>query len=215
MALAENCGFCVAVHRKPYDGCNYKFLCDTKTWQQSPYPYLCMVHETTSDLPQSQLPSELRAQPTDSPPKPLDINTAQELRSSSENASRPIKWSVGIFQGAYRTLRASHRKWAWPQHLRFRNPLPECLATPLLGTIFLILQLTLPSPQCMSHELTKLCSQSVPACLNFYFAPITCCLAHTTKGVYREEGMQLALFSESSNFVLIYFQNCPHKNAHT
>ena len=30
----------------------------------------------------------------------------------------------------------------------------------------------------MYHALTKLCSP------NFYFAPITCCLAHTTKGVY-------------------------------
>ncbi len=30
-------------------------------------------------------------------------------------------------------------------------------------------------------------------------------LGYTTKGVYREEGMQLTLFSESSNLVLIYF----------
>ncbi len=53
-------------------------------------------------------------------------------------------------------------------------PMPQNI----LGTIFLRLQLTLPTPQCMYHALTKLCSP------NFYFAPITCCLAHTTKGVY-------------------------------
>ncbi len=61
-------------------------------------------------------------------------------------------------------------------------PMPQNI---VLGTIFLRLQLTLPSLQCMyhiiyHHNYTKLCSQSVPACLNFYFAPITCCLAHTT-----------------------------------
>ncbi len=39
-----------------------------------------------------------------------------------------------------------------------------------------------PADFCLVHNacimhLLKLCS---PACLNFYFAPITCCLAHTT-----------------------------------
>ncbi len=37
---------------------------------------------------------------------------------------------------------------------------------------------------------------------------VSLCDVHTvynTKGVYREEGMQLALFSESSDFVLSYF----------
>ena len=72
-------------------------------------------------------------------------------------------------------------------------PMPQNI----LGTIFLRLQLTLPTPQCMYHVLTKLCSQSVP---NFYFAPITCCLAHTTKGVYH------ALFLI---LVLLYCQHPP------
>ncbi len=40
----------------------------------------------------------------------------------------------------------------------FHVPIPQNM----LGTI-LRLQLTLPSPQCMYHALTKLCSQSVPA----------------------------------------------------
>ncbi len=53
----------------------------------------------------------------------------------------------------------------------------------MLGTIFLRLQLNfaviLVHSACMSHALTKLCFQKCQdVCrLNFYFAPITCCLA--------------------------------------
>ncbi len=48
----------------------------------------------------------------------------------------------------------------------------------ILGTIFLRLQLTLPSPQCMYHALTKLCSQSVLLCS--YYLLLSPYYPHTT-----------------------------------
>ncbi len=89
-----------------------------------------------SQVPQSQPPSELRAwtqklraQPTDSPPKPLDILIQQSSRT--QELIRKCFQAYLQPKGCNLKLRVCDRKWAWPQQFVRRESATFRLQKPL------------------------------------------------------------------------------------